>query len=588
MMHMRKHLTMLVSAAMLLCSCEKKAVNEPNLIRFQMEGQMALLDDEASTKAQGEYVVRLKWDETDEISVINLTTGKILGGTLQSTSTDYTTTFVGTLAGTISEGDELLFFYPAQANDNEQPFEDIIVDFSEQNGTSSSSVPLVLYATGTATGASSEMTVSSRSSQFAFLMSFSYIAMTGLPASAQIDDICIEGIPTQSRISWDSAAGQIVQQVQFEDVDGENKPYMIVLDEDKSSVSASGNKSFYLTTPPVAANTGYTRTLTVNTEDDALQATMSNSKYGAGLSYHRIISSFATAGHFEEDFSFTATFPSLVSADDDIAVPLALQTLGWHDGDEISAINLSTGEVLAGTLVASGSGAFTTFSGTLSGEKGLSEDDDIYFVYPAIGNDIARDFVGSPVMVDIFTYQDGTVSNLPYATFGEFIVGSTETVEFEFMTSFAHVTIDPAMLLHPGDEDRYNLSVMSTLVEPLSVAFNMPRALILSEECFLASVMSDERLIEIDGESLGFTDNTLDLYFSFPAGNPDGSLCAFQSELRTYSEGSPEFSYFVTSEFYKSPLMSFVNVSGSFYEFRYANVEIATDPDFDVDGSGEE
>ena len=73
--------------------------------------EMRVLDNNAAegeTRASTQYTVRIKWAAGDKLSVINLTTGKILGGNLRADSGGNITTFSGTLSGTVNDGDVFL------------------------------------------------------------------------------------------------------------------------------------------------------------------------------------------------------------------------------------------------------------------------------------------------------------------------------------------------------------------------------------------------------------------------------------------------------------------------------------------------
>lgn len=84
----------------------------------------------------------LCWTAGDRISVINLSTGNILGGDLVAEKSGKTVRFSGSLEGYFSKKDHLAFIYPSQGFVREEPFSVLNIDLSHQSG--SMDVPLVL------------------------------------------------------------------------------------------------------------------------------------------------------------------------------------------------------------------------------------------------------------------------------------------------------------------------------------------------------------------------------------------------------------------------------------------------------------
>ncbi|MCQ2130133.1 MAG: hypothetical protein MJY94_01920 [Bacteroidales bacterium] len=84
----------------------------------------------------------LNWTAGDRISVINLSTGNILGGDLVTEESGKTVRFSGSLKGYFSEKDHLAFIYPSQGFVEEEPFSVLNIDLTHQTG--SLDVPLVL------------------------------------------------------------------------------------------------------------------------------------------------------------------------------------------------------------------------------------------------------------------------------------------------------------------------------------------------------------------------------------------------------------------------------------------------------------
>ena len=106
---------LMTSAALVACNKEYNATAEqtPQVYTLTIQAGM---DSNAQTKAlelDGTKLVA-KWAEGDELTVQNLNTGAILGGTLTASNVSADgkkCTFSGTLTGTISPDDDLLLFY---------------------------------------------------------------------------------------------------------------------------------------------------------------------------------------------------------------------------------------------------------------------------------------------------------------------------------------------------------------------------------------------------------------------------------------------------------------------------------------------
>ncbi len=106
---------LMASAALVACNKEYNATTEqtPQVYTLAIQAGM---DSNAQTKAlelDGTKLVA-KWAEGDELTVQNLNTDAILGGTLTASNVSADgkkCTFSGTLTGTISPDDDLLLFY---------------------------------------------------------------------------------------------------------------------------------------------------------------------------------------------------------------------------------------------------------------------------------------------------------------------------------------------------------------------------------------------------------------------------------------------------------------------------------------------
>lgn len=148
-------------------------------------------------KSSLESVVRVRWNKDDELSVINLTTGKQLGGCIKADKDGSSTTFSPSgLNGSITAGDKLVFLLdndPGRRSANEKDFEPFTMDYSSQKGNANE-VPIVVYANYTATA---NGTIEAINPEFNFLMSYVQLAVSALPASTSVTELGIENLNTR-------------------------------------------------------------------------------------------------------------------------------------------------------------------------------------------------------------------------------------------------------------------------------------------------------------------------------------------------------------------------------------------------------
>lgn len=154
--------------------------------------EMPIVEEEVGpfgTKASTLYTVRIKWNAGDKLSVVNLTTGKLLGGYLKANSSGTSTTFSGSVQGTVNNGDQIAYFYPAVENESEIAFPGIHIDMSNQKGTSDA-VPLCVYSIVTA----NENSFSNAQITFSYLMSYIMVGMSDIPASTKIKSVRLTNV----------------------------------------------------------------------------------------------------------------------------------------------------------------------------------------------------------------------------------------------------------------------------------------------------------------------------------------------------------------------------------------------------------
>lgn len=239
--------------------------------------EMHVLDNNATdgeTRASTQYTVRIKWAAGDKLSVINLTTGKILGGNLKANSSGNLTTFSGTLSGTVNNGDTITYLYPGQENVTEQTFTSINVDMSEQVGTTGG-VPLCVYSTSVADSDSFD----SISLSFSYLMGYMMIGLSDIPSSALIESLTLTNLTDSFTltINSDKSGLQIM-------------PHQgnIVLHPNQTA-SAAGVKTVYAAIPGSAAAT---RFAILEAGNMSLSTSFSSAKLNNGYAYNTNVSGF--------------------------------------------------------------------------------------------------------------------------------------------------------------------------------------------------------------------------------------------------------------------------------------------------------
>lgn len=189
-----------ISLLLVLLSCEKDS-SDPTLASgsfdISLEAQLPELtvvdnptdDVDGATRASTQYTVRIKWAAGDKLSVINHTTGKILGGQLTADGNGTTTTFSGEVSGTVNKGDVISYLYPAETNTAEVEFEGVSIDMSAQRGTTGA-VPLCVYSTVVA----DSPTFTHCSLSFSFVMSYVMIGLSDVPSSSTISRVTLTNV----------------------------------------------------------------------------------------------------------------------------------------------------------------------------------------------------------------------------------------------------------------------------------------------------------------------------------------------------------------------------------------------------------
>lgn len=276
---MKRIIFAISSAIILLASCarEEAVFNQMDgSFEFTLNGTLKDIDeDEPGTKGSTTAVMRLTWAVGDEISVINLTTGKALGGSLAATVEGQSSLFSGTLTGTINAGDDLAFIYPSQGYVTEQPFTGATVDLSSQEGKSV--VPYCIYAkTSLSSG-----NVTSAYADFNFLISYVQLNLAGLPSSAAVSEVAIEDM-----------GSELVLTIENGNLKCTPTKGTITITPSGMSTNADGARTVYFATGASSATVD-NRHITATVGDDIYNANWTKASITTGKFYTSIVSSFS-------------------------------------------------------------------------------------------------------------------------------------------------------------------------------------------------------------------------------------------------------------------------------------------------------
>lgn len=182
------------------CTKEKEEAKAVYSHSFTVEAELPGIEQEPDSKGYLGSYISATWTEGDKVSVVNLSTGKILGGNLIADKSGTRTTFSGTVNGTISKGNIIALFHPSFEKEQETDFGAVKMDISNQNP--STGVPLVAYGAFTADSASG--TISGLKLDFYYMLSYLKINMSSLPASSNVSKVVLRNIPSEFTIEIDS------------------------------------------------------------------------------------------------------------------------------------------------------------------------------------------------------------------------------------------------------------------------------------------------------------------------------------------------------------------------------------------------
>ena len=304
---------------MIIASCVKNEEFDglSGCFDFTVKATMPELE-ELQTKASTSVVVRLNWKEGDKLSVINLTTGKALGGDLVAKSAGVTTDFNGTLVGTVSSSDNLLFLYPSQSFTAEEPFSEIDLDLSNQSGKSG--VDVCVYAIGRL----GNVNVSGVSASFKFLMSYVEMNLSDLEESGTINSVKVENMGSGITLTSNSNKDDILTT---------EKNGTITLTP-SAKVNATGSCAVFLSTFASSAPSSE-RKVIVNTSNATVAADWSAAALKVGKFYNTILTGFEEYEDPEDPEDPVPGTPIDYKVDD-VVLGQSIPVIGDWDNDPVT------------------------------------------------------------------------------------------------------------------------------------------------------------------------------------------------------------------------------------------------------------
>lgn len=187
---LKKYFIMAITAIFALVACSEK-FDEPGIQTAGSDNVHTLsvgieagtyTPAEGGTKASMEAVIRVNWTANDdEVSVVNATTKKILGGCLKAKESGVSVTFEGTVTGTINQNDKLYYIYPKLNNTGETAFADAGYDQKLSGQKYDATKPNEVCFYGYAEDVAGTATISKKI-QFNLVTAYAHLNMSNLPA----------------------------------------------------------------------------------------------------------------------------------------------------------------------------------------------------------------------------------------------------------------------------------------------------------------------------------------------------------------------------------------------------------------------
>lgn len=191
---MKRLLIFFCMAIMAFSACSRvdvEGVESSTRTDFSIVAELPEVESlDVDTKAYMRYTIRVSWTKGDKLSVINLSTGKVLGGQLIADKAGYSATFSGTLNGVVGTGDRLMYVYPALENStSERTFESFNFNLVEQIGSTPDYLPFSVFGIQSVTSLSGVFNKQTLS--FAFMTSLLQVTLADLPAGLPVESIYV-------------------------------------------------------------------------------------------------------------------------------------------------------------------------------------------------------------------------------------------------------------------------------------------------------------------------------------------------------------------------------------------------------------
>lgn len=265
---MRKFINICIPALLLVLSCSKIDREQGQKYTFSVDGILDEMPvDEQATKVTLAHTMQMTWSKGDAVSVVNLTKGMALGGSLTADKAQTVSTFSGTVTGNIENGDVLALIYPSLGYTSEQTFADAVVDFSSQDGTDKNAK---FCAVATMTANTAEGNFVEAETHFFMKSGMINITLADLPVSTVINQVSIPGLYSGINLSINSTGDNIV----FTGING------TITMTPNSTTSVQGTKGLYFGLGG-AAKASARRTVSVICGEDLYESTMTDAAIGA-------------------------------------------------------------------------------------------------------------------------------------------------------------------------------------------------------------------------------------------------------------------------------------------------------------------
>lgn len=206
---MKKTLYMAAISMIVLAGCTKAHEVEEKtntLHSFRINTIAPCLEtDETNTKASMKATVRLQWKDGDEISVVNLSTGKTMLGNLTAKVNGDKVSFEGELSGSIKAGNKMAAIYPCQNYSGITNVPDFNLDLSTQTCTNKDDLNFAAYSLfDCKTTGVVEVT-----SDFVVPVSFNQITLATIDPETKIDYVELTNVGNGISFHVNSSEGKL-------------------------------------------------------------------------------------------------------------------------------------------------------------------------------------------------------------------------------------------------------------------------------------------------------------------------------------------------------------------------------------------